>query len=110
MPSESSFKRHVELVRETLKNFLAVRALKAPTLVKAAILELVDVTVALNPFIPFFINNDLCQEMPTVVLKALNDFASDNPSYLMPKSLDKVVALNARVRGSLAQIIANKGV
>jgi hypothetical protein len=109
MPSESSFKRHAELVRETLKNFFAVRSLKAPTLVKAAVLELIDVTVALNPFVPFFTNHDLLQELPLAVINALNDFASDNSSFPMPKSLDKVVALNTRIRSALAQANSNKG-
>ena len=44
MPSETSFKHHVELVRSALKTFHAISQLDAPGPVKTAFDELVNVT------------------------------------------------------------------
>lgn len=108
MPSESSFKKQIELIRESLKNFSAVRNLKAPVLVKAAINDLIDATIALNPYIPYFLSHDLFQELVPAAYTSLTKFAADYPDFLMPKSMEKVAGLKGRVDGSFAQVIAKK--
>ena len=105
MPSESSFKKQTELVREALKNFMTVRALKAPRIVKTAVFDLVNATIALNPFIPFFLSHDLFQELVPAIFAVLNDFMTNNSSFVMPKLMDKIAILNNRVCGSLTQNI-----
>lgn len=109
MPSESSFKKHAEAVRDALKNFSTIRNLKAPALINTAVVELIDSTIAFNPFIPFFMSHDLFQELVPAVFNVLNDFATDNPAFMMPKSMDKVSVLNNRVRGSFTQTSSKKG-
>jgi hypothetical protein len=47
MPSENSFKKQAEVARDALKNFNTVRTLNAPSLVKAALTDLVETTVRL---------------------------------------------------------------
>ena len=100
MPSESSFKKQSELVREALKTFTTVRSLKAPGIVRSALFDLIDTTLELHPFVPFFGAHELLHELPSAVYNALNDFASDNPSFLMPKSMDRLVLLKNRVQDS----------
>lgn len=109
MPSESSYKKHIEIAREALKNFTIVRNLKAPIIVKAAVDDLIDATIALYPFIPFFLTHAHFQEFVPAAFNALNNFSNDNVSFVMPLSMDRVFTLNNRVRGSLTQTIAKKG-
>lgn len=109
MPAESTFKKHAQSIRDALTNFSTVRALKAPALIKTAVLDLIDATIALNPYIPFFLNHALFQELPPAVFTVLSDFAKENPDFAMPKSLDKVSALNDRVQNSITQVISKKG-
>lgn len=108
MPSESSFKKQVESIRESLKNFLVVRTFKNPVLVKAAINDLIDTTVVLNHFTTYFLSHDLFQELPPAVFSALADFSAENPDFIMPKAMDKISALNDRVSGSFANVISQK--
>lgn len=108
MPAESTFKKHAELVRDALKNFMTVKSLNSPSLVKTVVSELIDATIAFNPYIPFFLNHALFQELPPAVFNTLNDFAAENPSFVMPKSFDKVSVLNDRVQGSITHAISSK--
>jgi hypothetical protein len=103
MPSESSFKKHCETVREALKTFTTIRSVKAPNLVITAINDLIDATLALSPFTSFFLSHDLFQELPPTVYTVLCNFASENPSVVMPPTMDQLAALRNRVRGSFAQ-------
>src|SRR5271154_5877859 len=109
MPSESNFKRQVDIVRETLKIFYAVRELKAPFVIRAAIIDLIDSINAFNPFTAFFLKHDLFQEMVPAVFNVLNAYALDHPNFDMPSSFDKVSILNNRVRGSFSQSVFKKG-
>jgi hypothetical protein len=101
MPSESSFKKHAEIARDALKNFTTVRVLNAPTIVKTAVFDLIDAVIAFYPFIPFFLTHDLFRELAPTIFNVLNDFAKDNPSFVMPKTMDKVASLNERVQSSI---------
>lgn len=127
MPSENSFKKQAEVAREALKNFNMVRALNAPSLVKAALTDLVESTVrfpisfsvellisfffqaAFNNFVPFFVNHSLFQEIPPAVHSVIEDFRLKNPHYDMPSLTLKVAGLAARVKDSLAASLTKKG-
>lgn len=108
MPSESSFKKQAELAQDALKNFTAVQSLKSTALIKAAIDDLIDSTVAFNHFVPFFVSHPLFQEIPPAVLHVLEKYIHKNPNFDMPSDYAKVVGLDARVRDSLSQPAPNK--
>lgn len=101
MPSESSFRKHAEAARDALTNFTTVRSLKAPIIVRTAVFDLIDAIIAFQPFIPFFITHELFQEISTSAFNILSGFAKENPSFVMPTTMDKVVAINDRVQASL---------
>ena len=101
MPSESSFKKQAALVQDLLKNFTAVQYLKSTVVLKAAISELIDSTIAFNHFIPFFLAHPLFQEIPPAVFHVLEKFLHKNPNFDMPSGYAKIVKLDARVRDSL---------
>jgi len=101
MPSESSFKKQAALVQDLLKNFTAVQHLKSTLVLKAAISELIDSTIAFNHFIPFFLAHPLFQEIPPAVFHVLEKFLHKNPNFDMPSGYAKIVKLDARVRDSL---------
>jgi hypothetical protein len=98
MPSESSFKKQVDLARDALKNFNTVKAFKSTVVARAAMIELLDSTVAFNNFIPFFLKDPAFQELPMAVHTVLEEYSSNNPHFVMPASFSKVVALNTRVK------------
>ena len=100
MPSELSLKKHAEIAHDALTNFNAVCSLKSPVIVKTAIFDLIDAIIAFHPFIPFFLTNDLFQELLTSASNTLCGFAKDNPAFVMPKSMDKVASINDRVQNS----------
>jgi hypothetical protein len=101
MPSEISFKQHVELVRSALKTFHAISQLDAPGPVKTAFDELVNVTADFNKFMPTFTNHLLFQELPPLVHTALEDFLAKHPTFEKPANYSKVVGLNARAQDSI---------
>jgi hypothetical protein len=126
MPSEASFKKQAELAREALTNFNTIRQLKAPGLIKTALLELVETTVrllllsfilrlthiskvAFNNFVPFFVSHVLFQEIPPAVHTAIEDFVSKNPDFEMPPLTHKIAGLDARVKDSLVNQNSRKG-
>ena len=109
MPSESLFKRHADLARDALKNFAAVRDLNSSTVVKAAIVELIDATVSFNNFVPFFVPHPLFQEIPPAVHSVLQDFLSKHPSFEMPPSFSKVAGLDARVKDFVTNSNGKRG-
>lgn len=98
MPSESSFKKHVDAAREALKNFNTVKTFKSSVVTRAAMVELIDVTVAFNHYVPFFLKEPAFQEIPTAVYSVLEEYSSSNPSFVMPTLYSKVAALDARVK------------
>ena len=102
MPSESSFKKQVALAQDALKNFTAVQSLKSTAVLKAAISELIDSTIAFNHFIPFFLSHPLFQEISPAVLHVLEKFIHKNPNFDMPSGYSKIVSLDARIRDSLS--------
>jgi hypothetical protein len=98
MPSESSFKKQVEIAREALKNFNTVKTFKSSVVARAAMVELIDATVAFNSFIPFFLKDPAFQEIPTAVHTVLEEYSSQNPSFVMPTLYSKIISLDARVK------------
>ena len=102
MPSESSFKRQAELAQDALKMFTTVRSMKSTPVIMAAITELIDATVGFNNFVPFFVSFPLFQEIPSAVLKALDDFVKVNPDFHMPSGMAKIASLDARARDAAA--------
>ena len=100
MPSESSFKKHAEIAHDALTNFNAVRSLKSPVIVKTAVFDLIDAIIAFHPFIPFFLTNNIFQELLTSAYNTLCSFAKDNPAFVMPKSMDTVASINDWVQNS----------
>ena len=72
MPSESSFKKHTEAVREALKTFITVHYLKAPGIVRSAFFDLLDATLELHPFVPFFGTHELFHDLPSAVYNMLS--------------------------------------
>ena len=108
MPSESSFKKQAALAQDSLKNFTAVQSMKSTVVLKAAISELIDSTIAFNHFLPLFLSHPLFQEIPSAVFHVLEKFIHKNPNFDMPSGYSKVVSLDARVRDSLS-LPASKG-
>ena len=100
--------KHMELICDALKNFATIKSFNSPGLVKTAIDNLITMTIALNPFIPFFLSHDLFQELPPAVFNCLTDFTNENPSFVMPKSMHKVAMLNNCMKGSLSQTLTKK--
>lgn len=96
MPSESSFKQHVEQARSALKTFNAIRQLDAPGPVKTAFDELVTITADFNKFVPYFVNHSAFQELPPSVYSTLEDFLSKHPNFEKPANYSRLVGLNAR--------------
>lgn len=109
MPSENSFKQHVERTRSALKNFNAIRVLDAPGPIKTALDELVAITVDFTKFIPFFTSHALFLEVPPAVYLALEDFFDKNSTFEKPANYKAIVGLNARARDS-SQTAAKRGV
>ena len=110
MPSESSFKRQADLAREALKSFSAVKSIKSPIIVNAALKDLLDNTVAFNNFVPYFVSHALFQELVPAVHTVINEFSTQNPSFDMPPSAIKVSGLLARVKDSMGLSNSKKGV
>lgn len=109
MPSENSFKQHIERTRGALKNFNAIRLLDAPGPVKTALDELVANTVDFTKFIPFFTSHPMFLEIPPAVHSALEDFFDKNPSFEKPANYKVIIGLNARARES-SKAAAKRGV
>ena len=107
MPSENTFKQHVELTRTALKTFTAIRQLDAPGPIKTAFDELVVLTADFTNFVPFFVTHPLFIELPPLVFSAFEDFLCKNPAFEKPAAYAKVVALNARIKESASA--AKKG-
>ena len=103
MPSENTFKHHVEAIRTALKAFEAIRQLDAPGPVKTAFHDLVAVTADLNNFLPFFASHPLFLEVPPLVSTILEDFLAKNPNFERPALYTKVAGLNARIKDSSAK-------
>ena len=101
MPSETSFKHHVELVHSALKTFHAISQLDAPGPVKTAFDELVNITADFNKFMPTFTNCSFFQELPPLVHTALEDFLAKHPAFNKPANFSKIVGLNARAQDSI---------
>lgn len=101
MPSESSFKRQADLASDALKTFSAVQSSKSAMVVKAAVIELIEATIAFNDYLPFFLSHSLFQEIPPAVFNALDHFATKNPKFEMPSTIARVAGLDARVKDSL---------
>lgn len=103
VPSEPAFKKQAETAQDALKNFTAVQSFKSTAVVKAALNDLVDSTVAFNHFAPSFVSHPLFQEIPPAVFHVLEKFIHKNPNFDMPPDYAKVVGLDARVRDFLTK-------
>ncbi|KAF8809164.1 hypothetical protein BYT27DRAFT_7255038 [Phlegmacium glaucopus] len=101
MPTEIAFKKHTEETRKALKNFNAIRILKAPDLINFALNMLVTLTVGFNDFMPGFILNPLFQEIPPGVENTINNFCIKNPGVLLPETTHHITGLVARIKDSL---------
>lgn len=101
MPSESSFKRQADAASDALKTFMAVQSSKSSMIIKAAVIEVLDATIAFNDYLPFFLAHPLFQEIPPAVFSSLEQFANKNPKFEMPSAIARVAGLDARVRDSL---------
>lgn len=101
MPSESSFKRQADIASDALKTFSAVQSSKSSMVVKAAVIELIDATIAFNEYLPFFLAHPLFQEIPPAVFNTLEQFGNKNPKFEMPSTIARVAGLDARVKDSL---------
>src|SRR5277367_5290977 len=106
MPSESAFKKQADIAGDALKTFTAVRDSKSLIIIRAAISELIDATVAFNNYVPFFVSHPLFQEIPPAVFTVLEDFSKKNPKFDMPSTFINVAGLDARAKDSIAA--ANK--
>lgn len=103
MPSENTFKSHIEIIRKGLKNFEAVKSLDAPVLIKSALEELVTSTSGLAQFVPFFSRHALYMEVVPLAHSALADFFSANPSFEKPSGYKQVFGLDARLSKETVQ-------
>ena len=109
MPSESAFKRQADIANDALKTFLSVQNSKSNMIVKAAVDELIDATVAFNDFI-FFLAHPLFQEIPPAVFLSLEQFANKHPNFEMPSAIARVGGLDARVKNSIVPRTVKKGI
>jgi hypothetical protein len=109
MPSESAFKKQAEIASDALKTFTAVQNSSSPTIVKAAVTELIDATIEFNNFVPFFVPHALFQEIPPAVFNVLENFSKKHPNFAMPSAIAKVAGLDARVKDSISIAKAKKG-
>ena len=98
MPSKSSLKKQVDSTHKALKNFNAVKSFKSLVIVRAAIIKLIDITIAFNQYTPFFLKEAAFQELPTAVCTFLDDFSSKNPSFVLPLFYPKIATLEACVK------------
>ena len=101
MPSESSSKKHAEVTHEALKTFTMVHLLKSPVLIKTTVFDLINTIITVDPFIPFFLTHNLFQKISTSTFNVLSSFTKENYSFIMPKMMDKVTAINNCIQGSL---------
>jgi hypothetical protein len=108
MPSENSFKQHIERLRTALKTFNAIRLLDAPGPVKTAFEELVDLSADMNKFSTFFSNHALFIEVPPLVYDTLEDFFLKNPTYAKPANYHALEGLHTKAKDS-AHIAARRG-
>ena len=109
MPSESSFKKQVEVIRAAMLDFNTVRALgPSSTAVNNSIDALIKETIALNPFLTYFHTRDLFHEIVPAVYSLLLDFAAEYPEYPMAKKIEKVSVLNNHLSGSFSHVLARK--
>lgn len=102
MPSENSFKQHVDRVRGALKNFNAIRLLDAPGPIKTALDELVALDIDFAKYTTFFTSHALFLEVAPAVFQTLDDFFTKNPTYEKPPDYKQVVGLNARAAREVA--------
>ncbi|KAF8801398.1 hypothetical protein BYT27DRAFT_7261939 [Phlegmacium glaucopus] len=108
MPSESSFKKQAQFACDALTNFNTVLPLKAPTLIKPALLELAESTAAFSTFAPFFLTHPLFQELLPAVHNTIEDFKSKNPDFPLPENTHKIANLDADVKDALKQNISKQ--
>ena len=109
MPSENAFKDQAEIASNALKTFVAVQHSASTFIVKAAVNELIDATIAFNNFVPFFVSHPLFQEIPPAVFNTLEQFANKHPNFEMPSTIARVAGLDARVKNSMSLSSAKKG-
>jgi hypothetical protein len=102
-PSKLAFKKQAKLAQDALKNFTAVQSFKLTAVVKAALDDLVNSTVAFNHFAPSFVSHALFQEIPPAVFHVLEKFIHKNLNFNMPSDYAKIVGLDARVRDFLSK-------
>ncbi|KAF8805165.1 hypothetical protein BYT27DRAFT_7258269 [Phlegmacium glaucopus] len=101
MPSESSFKKQASAAHDSLLNFNMVLPLKALSLIKPAMLELIDSTAAFSSFAPFFLTHALFQELVLAIHNTIEDFKSKNPDFKFPDHVSKITNLNNEVKDTL---------
>ena len=87
MPAENTFKKHAELIHKDLKNFLTVCSLNTPGLVNTAITDLINGYSHIQPFYFFLPQPCLVSRTSPAIYNVLKDFAKENPSFVMPKSI-----------------------
>jgi hypothetical protein len=103
MPSENAFKKQAELASDALKAFVSVQHVKSTVIIKAAMVDLIDATVAFNTFVPFFVSHALFQEIPPAVHAVLEKFSIKNPTFEMQPGIAKIAGLAARARDALTK-------
>ena len=72
MSSELSFEKQVDSTHKALKNFNAVKSFKSSVIVRAAMINLIDITIAFNQYTPFFLKEVAFQELLTADVIALH--------------------------------------
>ena len=93
MPSENTFKSHIELINAYLTAFEAIIKLDAPPAIKTT-LETLSVSVSdLHNYVPFFEKHPLFRETVCTVYTTLEDYFSKNPTVEKPFSFRRVAGM-----------------
>ena len=102
MPSENSFKQHVERVRVSLTNFNAIRKLDAPGPIKTAMDELIALALDFSRYTTFFAAHALFLEIVPATFQALEDCYTKHPSFEKTDEYKQIIGLNARAAKEVA--------
>ena len=98
MPSENTFKGHVDLINVYLSGFEAISKLDKPDAVKPQMDLLSSATSDLHKFIPYFDQHPSFIKTVDSVYTAINEFLTKNPTVDKPTGFLRVTGLYSTVK------------
>ena len=108
MPSESSFKSHIEATRSALAKFEPIAAIGLPAATQPALDELIVTTANYVKFNPWFAHDPRFFEVPLQVYAILEAFFVKNPFYKRVPAYNTVIGMSEKSK-RIAASAAKKG-